>query len=315
MPEKKNDTVEPEVVEVVKQTGIAKSEEAIEQLDRRNELLQRALKLSISQTNKSDWVNLGGKPYLQASGAHKVARLWGIGITNVRGEKVEDKDEKGAYYRYVFKGDFSMKGEPTQEVIGTCSSRDKFFGQLSEKKDKQSGDIIQEARFKEKWEIDENNIQKKAYTNCINNGIKQFTGMKDVSWDEVKQYAKGSAEIGKVTYQSGKEGAEGDKKSDEDKFVQIDKWVENIAYFQIKTDDTGEMEVVEVEDEKVKNERKVAILQTYTKWRDIPGFKTVEELQKAVAGNNKRTYAIYKNIEKKYSEFKETAEKLGVEGL
>lgn len=315
MPDKKDETVEPEIVEVVKQTDVVKHEEAIEQLDRRNALLQRALALSISQTNKSDWVNLGGKPYLEASGSHKVARLWGIGITNVKGVKVEDKDEKGAYYRYKFKGDFSMRGEPTQEVIGTCSSRDLFFGQLSEKKDKQSGEVIQEKRFKELWEIDENNIEKKAYTNCINNGIKQFTGMKDVSWEEVNKYAKGSAEIDKVSYQGGKQATEGDKKSDEDKFVQIDKWIDSIAFFQIKTADDGEMEIVEVKDEKVKNERKVAIYQSYTKFKTFPGFKNVDEVKAAIEKNPTRMFPIYKSIEKKYSEFKETAEKLGVEGL
>ena len=167
-------------------TDLAKQESAIEQLERRNEMLQRSIKLCIGQTNRSDWVSLGGKPYLQASGAHKIARLYGIGIRDVNYIKTNESDEKGAYYRYEYKAVFWAGNEAPQEIIGSCTSRDKFFGQLSEKKDKQTGDIIQEARFKESWEINENDIQKKAYTNCINNGIKQYTGMKDVSWEDVE---------------------------------------------------------------------------------------------------------------------------------
>lgn len=315
MPDKKEEPIEMDVKEIVKTTDIQKAEDMLAQLDRRSAILQRALALSIRQTNKSDWVNIGGKPYLEASGAHKVARLWGIGITNVSGKKVADSDEKGAYYRYKFKGDFSMKGEPVQEVIGTCSSRDAFFGQLSEKKDKQSGEVIQEARFKEQWEIDENNIEKKAYTNCINNGIKQFTGLKDVSWEEVNKYAKGSAEITKVKYQDGKQATERDKKSNEEKLKQMDKWVDTVAYFQIKEGEGGELGVVEIKDEKVKLERKIAKHQLWTKFKEFPGFKNIEEIGKAWEKNPKRVYPIYKDYEKRYSEFKKVAEQLGVEGL
>lgn len=298
-------------------SDIAKMEDAIEQLDHRDALLQRALKLSVSQTNKSDWKDIGGTPYLQASGAHKVARLWGIGITNVKWEKVKEKDEKGPYYRYIYKAEFSMRGEPPQEVIGTCSSRDKFFGTLSEKKDKQTGETTQEAGFKKPWEIDENNIQKKAYTNCINNGIKQFTGMKDVSWEEVNMFSKGSDKIGKVEYQSGKQATEGDKKSDDDKFDQMKKWVKNTAYFKICPVEggDGEMEVVEIKDEKVLAERMADICQRWSKYGTRPGYKTVEELKKACEGKPKMVYANYKSFETKHAAFKTDAEQLGVEGL
>lgn len=306
-----------EVKELVKTEGVSieKHEGILEQLERRNLLLDRAMAMSIGKTNKRDWVSMGGKPYLQIGGSVKVARLWGIGIFNVKGVKIPEKDEKGDYYRYKFTADFQIPGELPQEGHGACTSRDKFFGQLSEKKDKQSGDVLQEARFKDSWEIDENNIEKKAYTNCLNNGIKQVTGLRDATWDEVAMYAKGSGEVGKVEYQKGKQATEGDKKNNDEKLAQMDEWADSVAYYHIKEAEDGTMEVVEVKDEKVKLERKSAVHQEWTAYKDIPGFKTIDSIKAAWEKNSKRVYPMYKDYEKRYSKFKTDAEQLGVEGL
>jgi len=306
-----------EVKDLVKTEGgsIEKAEGVLEQLERRNLLLDRAMAMSIGKTNKRDWVNMGGKPYLQIGGSVKVARLWGIGISNVKGVKVAEKDEKGDYYRYKFSADFQIPGELPQEGHGACTSRDKFFGQLSEKKDKQTGEILQAARFKESWEIDENNIEKKAYTNCLNNGIKQVTGLRDATWDEVAMYAKGSSEVAKVDYQAGKQATEGDKKGSKEMLEQMDKWVDSVAYFQIKEGEGGAMEVIEVKDEKVKLERKVMYHQKWTTFKDFPGYKNIEEIKAAIDKNGSRMFPMYKSYEERYSKFKTDAEQLGVEGL
>ena len=307
-----------EVKELVKTEGgsIEKAEGMLEQLERRNLLLDRAMAMSIGKTNKRDWVSMGGKPYLQIGGSVKVARLWGIGISNViNSGKIEEKDEKGSYYRYKFTADFQIPGELPQEGHGACTSRDKFFGQLSEKKDKQTGEILQKKGFKESWEIDENNIEKKAYTNCLNNGIKQVTGLRDATWDEIALYAKGSGEVGKVEYQKGKQAKEGDKKSSGDMLAQMDKWVDNIAYFHIKQNDEGVMEVVEVKNEKVKLERKIEYHQKWTTFKDFTGYKNTDEIKAAWEKNTKRVFPMYKSYEGRYSKFKTDAEQLGVEGL
>lgn len=40
--------------------------------------LNKIMEASVKITNEYDWVLIGGKPYLQESGANKVARLFGI---------------------------------------------------------------------------------------------------------------------------------------------------------------------------------------------------------------------------------------------
>lgn len=167
------------------------------------ELVKQIKILAIKQTNKHDWVDMQGKPYLQSSGAEKIARLFGISWKISEGyPKREDKqDDKGSYYIYTYKGEFTMGGK-TIEVIGTCSQRDKFFG-----KDKNS-----ETGFKAASEVDITNIMKKANTNMINRGITTLLGIRNLTWEEVNAGGVEQKQAAKVTYAQG--GAGGGKISD-----------------------------------------------------------------------------------------------------
>lgn len=167
------------------------------------ELVKQIKILAIKQTNKHDWVDMQGKPYLQSSGAEKIARLFGISWKISEGyPKREDKnDEKGSYYIYIYKGEFTMGGK-TIEVIGTCSQRDRFFG-----KDKNT-----ETGFKAAADVDITNVMKKANTNMINRGITTLLGIRNLTWDEVEQGGVKVNQTTKVTYAQG--GAGGGKISD-----------------------------------------------------------------------------------------------------
>ena len=50
-----------------------------ETADKRVEALNKLRLASIRSTNDHDWIDQDGTPYLQASGAQKIAPLWGIG--------------------------------------------------------------------------------------------------------------------------------------------------------------------------------------------------------------------------------------------
>lgn len=52
------------------------AEKAEKYIEAMNRIMDAALKI----TNELDWVLIGGTPYLQESGATKVARLFGISI-------------------------------------------------------------------------------------------------------------------------------------------------------------------------------------------------------------------------------------------
>ena len=49
-----------------------------ENAEKRVDAINRIKKAALKVTNKHDWTDQGGKPYLQVSGSEKVARLFGI---------------------------------------------------------------------------------------------------------------------------------------------------------------------------------------------------------------------------------------------
>lgn len=119
-----------------------------------NRIMEAALKI----TNELDWVLIGGKPYLQESGATKVARLFGISIQLI-GQPVVECDQEG-YKTYTYKARFMLKDQFI-ECEGSRSMKEDFFAGKGEK-------------MKKPDQIDERDVKMAAYTNCINNGIKRL---------------------------------------------------------------------------------------------------------------------------------------------
>lgn len=165
--------------------------EAALKVAERNELLARKIKtLALKQTNPKDWADMDGKPYLQASGAEKIARLFGISWRICEGypQRDDQKDDKGSYYVYTYKGEFEMCGK-TIEVIGTCSQRDKFFG-------RKGGELKNES------EIDVTNIIRKAMTNMEVNGITRMLGIRNLTWDELAEAGLTQDQSAQVNYKT-----------------------------------------------------------------------------------------------------------------
>ena len=165
--------------------------EAALKVAERNELLARKIKtLALKQTNPKDWADMDGKPYLQASGAEKIARLFGISWRICEGypQRDDQKDDKGSYYVYTYKGEFEMCGK-TIEVIGTCSQRDKFFG-------RKGGELKNES------EIDVTNIIRKAMTNMEVNGITRMLGIRNLTWEELAEAGLKQDQSAQVNYKT-----------------------------------------------------------------------------------------------------------------
>lgn len=165
--------------------------EAALKVAERNELLARKIKtLALKQTNPKDWADMDGKPYLQASGAEKIARLFGISWRICEGypQRDDQKDDKGSYYVYTYKGEFEMCGK-TIEVIGTCSQRDKFFG-------RKGGELKNES------EIDVTNIIRKAMTNMEVNGITRMLGIRNLTWEELAEAGLNQDQSAQVNYKT-----------------------------------------------------------------------------------------------------------------
>jgi hypothetical protein len=154
-----------------------------EQAEKRVDAINRIKRAALAVTSKHDWVDQGGKPYLQVSGSEKVARLFGISWRI--DEPILTVEEDG-HYSYTYKGYFTL-GPTTIEAIGSRGSKDLFFSRAHQK------DIPPS-------EIDRNDIKKAAYTNLLGNGITRMLGLRNLTWEEVSSTGIKKEDTGKVDY-------------------------------------------------------------------------------------------------------------------
>ncbi len=151
-----------------------------EQAEKRIAAMKKIKACALQMTNSNDWIDEGGKPYLQVSGSEKVARLFGISwrVSEPTFEVGED-----GHYMYCYKGEFMMKGALI-EAVGTRSSRDAFFSRKSEWKTEDGQKVKKKVDIPPE-KIDKANVMKGAYTNCIGNGITRLLGIRNLTWEEL----------------------------------------------------------------------------------------------------------------------------------
>lgn len=139
--------------------------EMAERADKMVSSLDKIMKAAIKITSPRDWVLIGDTPYLQESGAAKVARLFGISWRILEQKPEYDKD---GYPTFYYRMEFRM-GNSTIEAEGRRSGKDDFFASAGKGK-KKSPD-----------EIDMGDVRMSAFTNCINRGIKSILpGLRNV---------------------------------------------------------------------------------------------------------------------------------------
>jgi len=160
---------------------------ALEAFEQRESLFKKVLAAAISSTSPKDWVDQDGKPYLQASGAERVSMRFGVQIFGVTQERQNFSDAKGDYYIFVTKGSASFGQASAIETMGTCSSRDKFFGRAK-------------GQLRAVEDVDMANIMKKSYTNFTVNAITRLLGIRALTWDELAQYGIRREGAGTVSY-------------------------------------------------------------------------------------------------------------------
>ena len=152
-----------------------------EQAEKRIEAMNKIMNASLKMTTVNDWVLIGGIPYLQESGATKVARLFGI---SWQIEEPKKETRADGHYTITYKGKFSLAGA-TIEAEGARSSFDDFFASAGKDKARKTPD-----------EIDMRDVKLSAYTNCINNGIKRILpGLRNLT---VEDLAKGGLDTSKL---------------------------------------------------------------------------------------------------------------------
>ena len=186
------------------QPEIVLSDKSIEiiiaEAEKRVTVLRKVLGVAIKRTNPTDWVDQNGKPYLTASGCEKIAPLFGVKMEAVVNQRDDREDEKGSYYIYTFMARFHWAAGDI-EAIGTCSSRDKFFGWQSAKRE---GDkVIEPAGYKPLHDVDETNIKKAAYSNLMVNGVTRVLGIRSLTWADLEPFNINKESVAKVEYNKG----------------------------------------------------------------------------------------------------------------
>jgi len=172
---------------------IEDAEDLISIAQRRVETVQRIIEVALKITSYRDWVNQSGSPYLVHSGAEKVARLFGVTLADIKTEKIIAEDTKGKYYIYKTTGKAILPGKfDSIEALGTCSQRDKFFAKSGEE-------------WRDTLEIDETNIMKASYSNFVVNAITHLLGLRNLTWEQLKEANISEDQVQKIDYQKGKE--------------------------------------------------------------------------------------------------------------
>lgn len=163
------------------------AQRAEQYIDAMNRIMDAALKI----TNELDWVLIGGKPYLQESGATKVARLFGISIQLI-GKPVIECDPQG-YRTYTYKARFMLKDQFV-ECEGSRSMKEDFFAGKGDK-------------MKKPDEIDERDVKMAAYTNCINNGIKRLIpNLRNIDVNTLERAGLDVSKLRGYTFKTGSKG-------------------------------------------------------------------------------------------------------------
>lgn len=140
-------------------------------------LQDRIRKMAIRLTSPIDWIDEGGKPYLQWTGTSKIAAAFGVSYDSPVFEKELIKDDKGEYVVFHCASTVRWNNRSIPEV-GTGSSRDEFFG-------KKGGHWLPLS------EVDQTDLKKKALTNMLNRGMKSLLGL-SFTWDEIKGETDGA---------------------------------------------------------------------------------------------------------------------------
>ena len=149
----------------------------------RIEAINKIKRVSLKVTNTHDWINQGGKPYLQVSGGEKVAGLFGISWTIDPPELVV---EESGHYSYIYNGKFSWGGRKI-EAIGSRGTKDPFFSKSKK------GDIPVS-------EIDRNDVRKSALTNLIGNGVTRLLGIRNLTWEDLAEAGIKKDNVGSIDY-------------------------------------------------------------------------------------------------------------------
>lgn len=180
------DVLQQKTESIAKINNTAISDRTIDTLMQRAEMMHKVLEACVRCTNHVDWLDMGGKPYLESTGCYKVARLVGLAINNMVLEKME---EGGGHYTYMYQGNVSISTDSNNsvDVVGGRSTLDNFFSRAG-------------GKSKSADQINKSHVQKAAHTNLIVRAVHQYIGLRSMTWEVLAKMGIQREKCKKVEY-------------------------------------------------------------------------------------------------------------------
>jgi len=173
------------------------------------QLLRSLVPASIKATRPQDWVKMGDKVYLQATGVERIAPLWGL----VFGEPhVTREDYPDGEFGYIVRGGAGSRktGVFYGTIEGGRSSRDPFFDSFDEEKPGNFRDMTRNDR--DEWKRahrippDPLDVRKAAVTNWLVRSASMLTGLRGLLESDLA--SAGISGIAQVQFSGGKRGGD-----------------------------------------------------------------------------------------------------------
>jgi hypothetical protein len=213
IPEGSEIVVQPQGQTIEQQTS-----DRIKEMEASFKIAGRMVQLALSRTRPGDWVDIGGKPYLQASGAKKLLLPFGISVDKPKFTMETKEAGKHGQPEIIYHCEVTIysKKMSAYNEIGSASSADEFFCLVHDKgpdgkwaKDANGEYIV---HYLPPAEIDMSEVQKKSYANAIGRAVKAMLGLENLTWDDLGACGITRAEKG---YAFNKDGQGGGATTDE----------------------------------------------------------------------------------------------------
>ena len=161
-------------------------EAAITEAETRVEIINKVTTISLKRLAPQDIVDFGGKPYICASGAERIRPLFGITVTDLDIKRYSERDQNGDYFWIAVSALAHFRGDEIA-IIGTCSSRDKFFAM-------RKGELVPSS------EVDPTNIAKAALSNLYVNAVTRILGLRNLTWEQLEALGFDRSKSAKVVF-------------------------------------------------------------------------------------------------------------------
>jgi hypothetical protein len=183
------------VVEAEEQCNVLKNVEgktAVQKISALSDAIEGAMKYALTKTKPQDWVNQGGKYYLQATGIQRMRSVFGIYYKDLT---ISKEVIEGGHYAYICLGTAGstllnqLYGVTEITIEGIRSSKDPFFIGKDGNRD-----------------FDMMDVRKSAHANFQVRATTALLGLGGFNQDDVAKAGINIGAVSKVDYQRGGEG-------------------------------------------------------------------------------------------------------------